>query len=545
MKKYSILVWALIMCMMINMVAFAEGDSDSIVSATRSATYVIKDDGSLWGWGSDYIGNGSGEETVVWQPVKVLDQVRSVSVSAYQRAAVTKDHSLWVWGYLYGTYNGQSQTAFTVPTKVLTEVEMVSVSEYGMIVLKQDGSVWVNNLLPGDGSTDAKEGFVKVMDGVKYVATGNGAGYGNAYVIKSDDTLWGWGDNVDVLLGNGNDEPQLVPIKILDDVRMINAGSATVMAVRLDNSLYSWGAREGRGILTETGWVQKPLTPYKVMDNVLMAKADFDGKQMAVLKTDYSLWAWGEDNQFVNSKTPVKLYERAREMAVGRGHIAVVFKDNTLGTAGNNFYKVLAHGDIDSFNENVPLQVILTHIQDVPASWAVQEVEEAIGRKLVPDDMQSNYDAAINRKEFCILLIRMVEEKTGMSAKEYILSKGIDIPDKSPFSDCDNINVTYAYLLDIFSGTSPTTFSPDQPLTREQGAKVLSATARALGANIEAKYPGFNDDKEIAEWSKPYIGYVYDANIMKGVGQGIFGPKNSYQRQQAIMTVLRLLKGLE
>lgn len=404
--------------------------------------------------------------------------------------------------------------------------------------------LWVNNLLPGDGSSYEKEGFVEVMDNVKYVATGNGAGYGNAYVIKADDTLWGWGDNVDAMLGIGNYEAQLVPVKILDDVRSINAGSATIMAVRLDNSLYSWGSREGKGILTENGWIFKPLTPYKVMDDVLIAKANLDGHQMAVIKKDYSLWAWGDSDDFVKSSEPIKLYDHVREMAVGSRHIAVVFKDNTLGTAGNNFDKVLAHGDVDSFNENIPLQIILTSIQDAPASWAVKEVEEAIGRCLIPDDMQSNYDAAVTRKEFCILLIRMVEEKTGMTAKDYILSKGIHIPEKSPFTDCDDTSVLYSNLLDIFSGTSPTTFSPDQPLTREQGAKVLSATARALDANIEATYPGFNDDKDIADWSKPYIGYVYNANIMRGVGDGIFGPKNSYQRQQAYMTILRLLKSL-
>ena len=77
---------------------------------------------------------------------------------------------------------------------------------------------------------------------------------------------------------------------------------------------------------------------------------------------------------------------------------------------------------------------------------------------------------------------------------------------------------------------------------------MLTATAAVLGENSSALLPEFADAELIAVWAKEYIGYVYNAKIMSGVGANKFNPRGGYQRQQAYMTVLRLYKkvtGLE
>ena len=541
MKKVFGVLIVLTILLAMGITAFAAGESDSIVSASNSASFVIKNDGSLWGWGYDFVGNGKGYEDFEFNPVKILVNVRRVCASETQRAAIKKDNTLWVWGSMPGKYNGEQSPSYTRPTKVLDDVEMVSVSYPFMIVLKTDGSVWVNNFLVGDGTYNSAIGFEKVMEDCKYVSAGSGS---NAYVIKKDDTLWGWGLNHYAELGNRDTKDIFTPIKILDDVREIHGNSSTVLAVRLDNSLYSWGAGTNDGIYTQNGWVENAGTPYKVMDNVLRVCSSINGYQSAVIKTDHTLWAWGNDGYIVESYEPVKLYDNVREIAIGERHIVVVFDNNTLGTSGTNYYHVLGHGDVDSWSETIPLEIILDNIQDSPASWATKEVEEAIGLQLIPEDLQNNYIQSITRKEFCIVAVRMIEQKKGMTVEEYINSKGLEMPAQSPFEDCDNKDVIAASVLEIVNGTSPTTFKPDNQLTREQAAKVLSATARALGENIDANYPTFNDEELIGDWAKPYIGYVYNANIMKGVGGNMFDPKGGYQRQQAFMTILRLLKSL-
>ena len=49
---------------------------------------------------------------------------------------------------------------------------------------------------------DTSDSFVKVMSHVKDMY----AGSDTIYVIKDDDTLWGWGENSDAELGNMDTE---------------------------------------------------------------------------------------------------------------------------------------------------------------------------------------------------------------------------------------------------------------------------------------------------------------------------------------------------
>ncbi len=519
----------------------AAGESASIVAASDSVSYFIKKDSSLWGLGSDFVGGGTGYSELVWTPIKILDGVKSVSAANYQRAAVKKDGSLWLWGSLSGLYNGEYDPSFLVPTKVLDDVKMASLDESGLIVLKTDGSVWVNNLLPGNGSLDYNEGFTKVLDNCHYVAAGNSC----AYAINDDNELWAWGVNYESEVGNRSTDPVLEPIKILDDVREINAGSPTIMAIRMDNSLYSWGASGNNGIYTENGYVYDPGTPYKVMDNVKSAAGDTNGYQMAVIKTDHTLWAWGDENEFVYSDVPIKLYDNAQAMALGARHIAVVFRDQTFGTAGDNSYKVLGHGDVDSWGENTPLQIIANDLQDAPATWAYEEVEEAIGLQLIPNELQSDFEKTITREEFCVLAIQMIEVKTDMSIEDYIKQEGLTLSSVDTFSDTVNPDILAAHTLSITSGYPDGTFKPDMGLTREQAAKFLTATAAALGQNTDSNLPAYSDATDIANWAQPYVGYVYDIGVMKGVSNNQFAPKAGYQRQQSIMTMLRLFKAFE
>ncbi len=182
---------------------------------------------------------------------------------------------------------------------------------------------------------------------------------------------------------------------------------------------------------------------------------------------------------------------------------------------------------------------------DSPASWAVEEVEKAISEMLVPEAMQNNYTQSITREEFCILAIRMIEGKKGMSIDAYLSKVGKTIAPTSTFVDCTTKEVLAAKALGITDGTSLTTFDPDILLTREQAAKFLTTTAMACGNEVMLSTPSYEDMGEIATWAKPYTGYVYDINVMKGVGGNHFNPKGSYQRQQAFMTMYRLWSAIE
>ncbi|NLM09912.1 MAG: S-layer homology domain-containing protein, partial [Clostridiaceae bacterium] len=63
--------------------------------------------------------------------------------------------------------------------------------------------------------------------------------------------------------------------------------------------------------------------------------------------------------------------------------------------------------------------------QDKPSHWAEQEVDDAIEKGLVPEELQSNYQSNIKRYQYVLLALR-VFGKTG---------KTVDIADAQPFTD--------------------------------------------------------------------------------------------------------------
>ena len=88
-------------------------------------------------------------------------------------------------------------------------------------------------------------------------------------VIKSDGSLWAWGDNQHGQLGDGTTViRRLTPTKIMDGVAQVSAGTDHTMAVKSDGSLWAWGYNY-HGQLGD-GTTEERHTPVKIMDSGVM-----------------------------------------------------------------------------------------------------------------------------------------------------------------------------------------------------------------------------------------------------------------------------------
>ncbi|MDL2289051.1 S-layer homology domain-containing protein, partial [Oscillospiraceae bacterium OttesenSCG-928-F05] len=103
------------------------------------------------------------------------------------------------------------------------------------------------------------------------------------------------------------------------------------------------------------------------------------------------------------------------------------------------------------------------------------------------------------------------------------------------------------YGLGIIDGTSPSLFSPDALLTREQAAKIMSALVEKLEAiDIDlTATPDFADNSAISPWAYPYVAFAKTHGIMEGVDQTLFGPKQNLTREQALTVAYRLTVAFE
>lgn len=89
--------------------------------------------------------------------------------------------------------------------------------------------------------------------------------------------------------------------------------------------------------------------------------------------------------------------------------------------------------------------------------------------------------------------------------------------------------VDYAVGEGLFSGTSSTTFSPEQAMTRAMFVRVLGNKAKV----DPDEYPtsSFNDVKA-GTWYAPYVEWAAENKLISGIGGGRFAPDQSVTREQ-------------
>ena len=99
--------------------------------------------------------------------------------------------------------------------------------------------------------------------------------------------------------------------------------------------------------------------------------------------------------------------------------------------------------------------------------------------------------------------------------------------------------VQWAYSLGITSGTSATTFSPLQNITREQMVTMLYRYAKLIGVDSDnrASLSGFTDSDEISSYAYDAMRWAVAEGFITGMGDGTVDPKGNSTRAQ-VATVL-------
>ncbi|MBQ7160282.1 MAG: S8 family serine peptidase [Clostridia bacterium] len=117
-----------------------------------------------------------------------------------------------------------------------------------------------------------------------------------------------------------------------------------------------------------------------------------------------------------------------------------------------------------------------------------------------------------------------------------------------PFNDVSS-NASYynavkwAYNNGITSGTSPTTFSPNNGVTRVMITVMLNKYAQYLSytPNLYRDYEVFDDESQIASWAKTSVKKMYKAGIINpyddGTGNVVFAPSVSVTRAELALLV--------
>ncbi|MCI5195002.1 MAG: hypothetical protein D3919_01975, partial [Candidatus Electrothrix sp. AW5] len=118
------------------------------VAAGANHTVIIKDDGSLWAWGTNGHGQlGDGTTINKNSPVQIGTDIdwQAVAAGYYHTVALKTDGSLWAWGTNgHGELGDGTTSQRNSPVHIGTDTDWQAVAAgyYHTVALKTDGTLW-------------------------------------------------------------------------------------------------------------------------------------------------------------------------------------------------------------------------------------------------------------------------------------------------------------------------------------------------------------------------------------------------------------------
>ncbi len=276
------------------------GNRTPVISLSEQHGLILASDGSLWSWGSDFLGwpvlgfsnasNGSPRLRRIGNDTNWV----GISTEASQNIAIKSDGTMWIWGNTWQGPGGRPGVV-GVPTLAApgNDWKQASAAGCGFIALKTDGTLWAwgNNwagslgigLIKGSGTplqVGSSTNWIKVW-----------AGLLETVGMQSDGSLWYWGENPDPAFAQQTNQI-FFPTRISADTNWVDIGFSvnTVLAIKSDGTLWTWG-REAHVYTGATNLAQD-ATPTRLGTNS-------DWKSIAsstgwwcngLTKTDGSLW---------------------------------------------------------------------------------------------------------------------------------------------------------------------------------------------------------------------------------------------------------------
>ena len=346
-------------------------------STGNDHTVAVRSDGTLWAWGSNtfgQIGDGTFFQRISPVQIGTLTSWASVSAGDAYTMAIRTDGSLWAWGInTNGNLGDNSMSTRNAPVPIQpgTAWESVSASNNILIAhtvgIRTDGSIWAwgNNGQGrlGDGTTTTRNAPTRIGTGTDWAFAS--AGGSHTVAVMANGTVWVWGDARAGQLGNGF-IPANTPTAILPGTewRDISAGNFHTVAVRQDGTLWAWGSNVN-GQLGD-GTTTSRAAPVQIGSVNTWASVSAGTAHTMAIRTDGTLWAWGNngsgrlgDGSATQRTSPVQVGTGTnwRTVSAGNAHTMAIRTNGELWAWGDNWSGQLGNGTTSLFGNPNPVRI--------------------------------------------------------------------------------------------------------------------------------------------------------------------------------------------
>jgi len=324
------------------------------VASGGSHTVAIKTDGTLWTWGFNASGQlGDNTTTQRNTPVTTFTggtNWKQVAAGGSHTAAIKTDGTLWTWGLnSFGQLGDNTIITNSTPVTTLTggtDWKQVAGGFQHTAAIKTDGTLWIwgRNQFGqlGDNTTTQRNTPVTTFaGGANWKQVTCSLSYITA-AIKTDGTLWTWGNNSYGQLGDNTTTQRLTPVTTFTggtNWKQVVSGGYHIAAIKTDGTLWTWGLNSYGQLGTNNTTIKStPVTTFAGGTNWKQVSTAF--YHTAAIKTDGTLWTWGYNsygqlgiNAAGNRTTPVTTFAGGnnwKQVASGNYHTSAIQSTDTL-----------------------------------------------------------------------------------------------------------------------------------------------------------------------------------------------------------------------
>lgn len=187
---------------------------------------------------------------------------------------------------------------------------------------------------------------------------------------------------------------------------------------------------------------------------------------------------------------------------------------------------------IETTNTKIETKTQFT-FSDIDGHWAKGWIEKATTLGFVSgyEDGTFKPDRTITRAEFSKLINNAIhtEKKADLSFS--------DVNSKEWFYE----EVQKSVASGFFSGYENNTFRPNNPIKREEVAKVVSSAITTGEVDGEGA-TRLTDYNTVQEWAKPSVNAVYNKGYILGYPEGMYRPARALTRAEAVKIIYEIIE---
>jgi alpha-tubulin suppressor-like RCC1 family protein len=280
----------------------------------------IKSNGTLWTWGVNTSGKlGTGDTLNRSSPTQIGSATNWTKISAHylNSIAINSLGQMYIWGQNDIGQLGLGNTVFRSAPVQLSGSWITATSANGttfainstfkLFSWGYDGGPTNSSL--GDGTPTPRSSPVQIgtSSWIQVVSHDSGA-----IAMRSDRTLWAWGDNDYGQFGNNTTTSRSVPTQVSTSSWTMIAATVGVLGIKINGTLWAWGYNNrGQLGLGDTINRSNPVQIAGSWTNISISVSS----SAAVEATTQNIYTWGlntsgqlGDGTTVSKSTPVLVY---------------------------------------------------------------------------------------------------------------------------------------------------------------------------------------------------------------------------------------------